>query len=376
MAWARFLVGLMVLQVAFLQAADLNVTVVAENLHQPVAIAVRPAIDDLDPLEVCVAEAGTSRVSLISLEQQGLSPVVVAELTPQNKETASDEADPAVEASFSSGNYRLLFLNQQTLLVARGGRSLRERELQVLRLESESGITTGRLRQRIRELKAKKSDDQSGRYTSLVSSGKYVFASLLPHTGSGYVLRSRHASGTLSALRAISVGTKPAAIRAATIGPNGYFVATVDSLSNATSDGEERVPGSELAFMQSDTAVSGQKGTETRLSLPLQAVVEIAYSPLRNPAEHQLYALVSMAGEGGGENLEAGVYRLDATLEENGRNSIKPELIYAVTDPTAMAFAPDGSLFVSTLGITPGDESPTGSILHLSGSPLQSSYKN
>lgn len=334
-------------------AVELDVEEIALGLSQPVGLAVRPTEVDLDPVEYYVAEAGKARVIRGSLAQLEDPPVKVAPIVLQDSRPAVGEDSPHSHSSLAS--CRVHFFNRQTLLLAVGGKTDRTwRQLQVL-LAPDSprySITP------VAELASQLFSDQAGTYTSLASSGDYIFTTLLTETGQGHLLRTLIRSGKPSQLKLLKTSSELPAIIAATLSPKNYLVAAVESSPAAENE-------LELAFIQHTAASRTRPELIMRLPLPLQRVVDLAYNSPPSPAGPQLFALVDAAATG----EHSGVYRLDSAIGEAGRPAIAPRLIHSIDRPTSMAFTPDGSLLVASLGEGPNK----GIVLRLAGPGLHDS---
>jgi hypothetical protein len=94
-----------------------------------------------------------------------------------------------------------------------------------------------------------------------------------------------------------------------------------------------------------------------RLAIMLQDVAGMAYSP----ASGKLYA-IDMAQSA---PEEGGVFRLD-DASRPGRPACKAVRIATVTKPTALAFGPDGALYVTSWYNAHGSE-PQGVLLRITG---------
>jgi hypothetical protein len=86
---------------------------------------------------------------------------------------------------------------------------------------------------------------------------------------------------------------------------------------------------------------------ELELRIELQHIVALAYSPLSG----RLYGADFGAAAGRG-----GVYRID-DASAPGKPACRVVKIADLTRPTALAFAPDGALYVTTFGTAESDGS-------------------
>jgi hypothetical protein len=129
-----------------------------------------------------------------------------------------------------------------------------------------------------------------------------------------------------------------------TVGNNGYVVVTMNALGASPQS-------SRLAFFSPlDRRIVMQ------LSTDLQHIVALAYSP---KSGNLFVANSPTAGDG-----RSGIYRIDSVVRPDaaGCTAVK---IADVRSPTALAFAPDGALYVTANGGTEGINA--GALLKLSG---------
>lgn len=88
-------------------------------------------------------------------------------------------------------------------------------------------------------------------------------------------------------------------------------------------------------------------------------ITALAYSP-----RGRLYAL-DFAWM---DDKEGGLYRLDKTLDENGKQGVKPVKVLSLDKPTAMAFAEDGTLYVTVIGTAEeGKDEKPGKLIKIKG---------
>ncbi|MCA9240217.1 MAG: hypothetical protein KDA37_08460, partial [Planctomycetales bacterium] len=146
----------------------------------------------------------------------------------------------------------------------------------------------------------------------------YVFAA----QGSR-LLRVRATLGMLFQFRVVREAL-PDSVDAYCLTPDGYLLTSA---------------GGKLAFYDPSEPKSPARMT---LESGLQQVRTLAYSPLPRPAEPLLYAFGATDSQG----EQAGVYRLDASQDPQGRLGCQPVLIQPLAAPVAMAFDAGGALYV------------------------------
>ena len=151
-------------------------------------------------------------------------------------------------------------------------------------------------------------------FTSLTTDARHAFA-----IREGRIYRSRRAGHSLTSLRAF--GTSWADdVTALALSERGYLVLLQADAS-----------GWRLVFCD-PYAVEGEPLASWKV--PLTEPLAIAYSPLPYPTERRLYTLTT-----------DGLYRLDATVGD----TIAVIKIGDIPHPTAMAFAADGTLYITAL---------------------------
>jgi len=153
---------------------------------------------------------------------------------------------------------------------------------------------------------------------------------------------SQERAGTLTPV--IATGTEQP--RAVAISPRGEWV-TVE-MSTADQFGR-----SLLKFYHPET-----KKELLRLDTGLHDVSGLAYSPRTG------WLYVTAAGQQ--DSAESGVFRLDRDLIK-GKPGVKPVRIAKLDRPTALAFAPNGILYVAQLGKADSDKKQSGSVVRLIG---------
>jgi len=120
---------------------------------------------------------------------------------------------------------------------------------------------------------------------------------------------------------------------------------------------------------QRDSLITFYGPSSGELAINLQTglfdITGLAYSPRSAPEIGDLYAIdFSWA-----DPEQGGVYRIDAARVD-GRESCRAVKIAVATRPTALAFTPDGVLYVTAFGDRKSaDDAPTGVLLKISPAP-------
>ncbi|GAG33499.1 unnamed protein product, partial [marine sediment metagenome] len=112
----------------------------------------------------------------------------------------------------------------------------------------------------------------------------------------------------------------------------------------------ESAEGSTLTFIVQPT-----REVALRLQTDLHDLVALAYSP-----SGQLYAADFAAND----VVAGGIYRID-DARADGRQTCRSVKIASITHPLAMAFTPDGHLYVTAFG--EGENAKQGSLLKITG---------
>jgi hypothetical protein len=162
--------------------------------------------------------------------------------------------------------------------------------------------------------------------------------------------------GELAPFAAKPAGRSAAPPTAVTVGVRGFVV-----LAYSATDDQ---PQSELAFYN---PINGNRVLQMTCELP--NIVALAYSPHSG----NLYAASSQADdltsaisvEPSSENSTGGVYRLD-DASQPGARACATTKVADVRNLTAMTFAPDGALYITTKG-NDKETSESGALLRITG---------
>ena len=300
------------------ESADYTVETVCEGLEDPTGLAVRRWSSDEPPHEFFVAESGAGRV----------------------RQVLSDEPPQlavAVEGFPQGGPMSLVLTTRTRLLVG-----------------SPAGAANFMLPREEAVLQA----GESGQAASIAAApdGPVEFWGLALADGPAAVFAAVQAGrrgavliGEVSGNRVEKFGVladeglrRPRGI-ALTPSDRPRFVVVADSGGDEPGD-------SSLHFFKPHNG-------ELALSLPvsLSELCGVAYSP-----RGELYAVNGVARPEGG-----GLYRLDEVIVE-GRQQCRPALIALLQKPAAMSFAPDGDLYVASLGGHDAEEAG-GTLVRVSG---------
>jgi hypothetical protein len=292
-----------------------EVVTILQGLDNPWGVAVQPGTD-----RVFVSESGAGRV--VCAEEGQVREVIVGFRVGQADQRPPGPLGPA----------GLAFFNQSTLAVGEGGAAPGSDLLRVFELPpvAEQPLDEEKARFAV-TLERTENAASGGDFLSVVTSRNVVYASSRGASANHWIARGRLRNGNLAELEPVIAWSAtfdvalPAGI---TISPRDEVVA---GFAGELSD----TPDSTLAFYH---ATNGRKLLQ--LPLDLLDVSALAYGP-----DDQLFAtdLAWQTADAGG------LYQIISQLV-NGRQIVRVEPVVALKRPTAMAFAADGSLYVTVLG--------------------------
>ena len=321
------------------------VETLSSGLDNPCGVAVRPGAPPAGPWEIFIAESGAGQVVRASSTADSAKPAPVIVGFPR----ASYGSGP----SYRIGPLSLDFLTPTKLVVGTGGLDDGKEIVQVYLLpDSNEPIAYDKADHAVGPVIAgPKSATGEGNFFGLAKTEDALFVASHGDDAYGWILKASLAANRLAdlqpfiATRKLTGGGAPSGL-AINPKPNAHYLV----VSQMGTTGEAR--DSVLSFF------SPRSENKLALMLPLglRDAVAIAYSP-----SGDLYALdFSWAAP-----AEGGVYRIDAAPVD-GREGCRPVKIAAVTRPTGLAFAPDGSLYVTAIGDrTDLDQPPTGVLLKI-----------
>jgi hypothetical protein len=300
---------------------------VAMGLKSPCSVAVRPD-GAADQYEVFVADAGAGKVVKFATNNPGKSTDVVSGFTiPQ-----ANNGNGA-----QTGIQSLLFLDHLRLLVT-GTDDDAEPFFQLYELpESYTPLSSDQHKADVRLSAGKKNDANGIRTLSGIArtqpNEKFGDVLIVPSradTGSDGLVVIPVRAGMLAEPVAVQL-TNPGgdlAIDAITAAKSGYI-----ALAGRAEKSDE---SSVLAFVNPlDRSVVMQ------VPIALERIVALAY----NPKTGNLYAANSATSN----KSHSGIFRVDAT-ENNGALACKLKKVASVETPTALAFAPNGTLYITVSG--------------------------
>ncbi|REK25681.1 MAG: hypothetical protein DWQ42_10520 [Planctomycetota bacterium] len=316
-------------------------TVVLEGLANPTSLTISP------DGELFVAESGAGRVVHVVGDQPE---ALITDFAVVSAQLAGRQ--------LAFGPTSLVALDRQTLAVGHQDSATESARISVFRLPApgESIPASEAIAEFVPRAGQPRPTSEKAAVTSLVlrsgegNDSKSIYATLATASEAGWVgqvdWRSGRAMGRIDPFSRARPATDtrwPRALALSTQSPNQYLV--VADAGQPSADRDSQISFHDL------------KSRLILLQIPigLYDVSGVAYSE-RTP---YLYVLdLAMANP-----QEGGLFRLDQTIA-NGRQSVKAVKIAALESPTALAFAPNGCLFVTTRGpVTREGEPPSGKLL-------------
>jgi DNA-binding beta-propeller fold protein YncE len=320
-----------------------SVTTIASGLNRPTSLAVRGGGAAVAPFQLYVAEAGAARVVRVAAEAGANAAPVI---------TGFPLGGHDVYFGANLGPLGVVFITANRLLVGTGGLEDSGDLLRVYDIEANVELTYDAADHSTRPLGVS-NRSKEGSFASVAASESACFVA--PHSGDarGWVLKAtvdaNHVAGLepFVAMADLGIAGRPSAV-AVNPRANYHYVLVA---SGGELDGS---PDSRLTML---TPKSGDAALA--LAPGLRDITAIAYSP-----DNDLY-VADFAAE---QPSAGGVYRLEAA-QVDGRESCRAVKIASVERPTALAFTPDGALYVTTLGdaggatgaivcITPDENTP------------------
>jgi hypothetical protein len=319
-----------------------DVVTLVDDLDNPVSIAVRPGTQPSGPLELFISESGAGRV-IRTVADDPTKQVPVVTGFPLGQWGESSE--------YAVGPLGLAFLSLHRLAVGTGGLGAGADVIRIYNLPEDRGEltyddgdqTAGPI------ASGGRSETGEGFFFSLTTTDRALFA-VGRGDERGWILRATLDANRIAGLEPF-IATRDragvAAPMAAVIDPRArhkYLV--VGQMGEPSAERDSRV----TMYSPASGAVA------LTVAAGLRDVVALAYS-----SEGDLYALDFAWADA----EMGGVYRLEAA-QVDGRESCRPVKIAAVVRPTALAFAPDGSLYVTAFGDrATSDDPPTGVLLRI-----------
>ncbi len=304
-------------------------------LDNPVAIALQPGTNQL-----FVSESGAGQIVRITPGAKAAAVPAV---------TGFPVSSYAAMSNLRLGPLGLAFLDRLTVVCGAGGEKLDDNVLRIIKVPSgDKPTTVADARQVLGPIKPDK-DHKAGEgwYWGVAALPQGIYAASRANEETGWVCRAFVIGEHAADIRPL-VDCKPlthvGAPMALATSPRGELLVGEAGQLDTARD-------SHLLFLN-------PKDGKLLLSLPanLYDLVGLGYSPQTG----LLYGIdLSLAQSG-----EGGLFRLDAAFQD-GHNAIKAVKIAALDRPTAMAFAPDGTLYITILGPAKSGDDKTGQVVKI-----------
>jgi hypothetical protein len=311
---------------------ETKVETVYEGLDNPCGIAVQPETG-----HIFIADSGALRI--VRLVDGKVEEVI----------TGFTKDVYGKGPMYDIGPLGLAFLDKDTLVVGGGGKIDGEEQLLVytVPLAGEKAIAADKTKFPPMTLAAEGDIKGEGNFYALAVTKTAIYVSSNGDDTKGWVAKA-DVNGTKVENFKRSIATKEAtevdAPVGITISPRGEIV--------VVQMGEINVPSDSLLTFYS--AKDGKMLANYKTDL--YDIDALAYSP-----KGQLYAL-DFAWM---DTTKGGLFQLIATMKD-GQQSINPKKIAELDKPTAMAFGPDGSLYILVIGTKKeGDDKPAGKLLKI-----------
>jgi sugar lactone lactonase YvrE len=332
------------------ESAQYAAEIVAKNLDNPCGLAVRQTVAPNAPSELFISESGAGRVvRLFTDKPSEVEPVI----------TGFPVAKFGDKPQYNIGPLGLAFITPRTkLAVGTGGLREGEDVVQVYSWPQDVTATSyDKAEYHVGPIAAGgRSKNGEGNFFGLAKTAENdsenaFFVTSAADKEHGWVLKAGVAANRLGDLQPFIASqqvTGVASPSAVAVNPKQRSHYLVVAQMGHTDDQRDSV----VAFY---TPASGEPAMV--LNTGLYDITGLAY----NAQSGDLYAtdFAWAKPEAGG------VYRLEA-IEVEGRQSCRPVKIAPAMRPTALAFTPDGSLYVTAMGArNTVDEPPTGVLLKI-----------
>ncbi len=297
------------------QQADIKAEIVLQGLNNPCGVAIQPETG-----EVFVADSGNYQIVKLG----------VGEAEPVITDFPKDVYGKGPKVNI--GPLGLLFLSKDTLVVGGGGQPDGAELLRVYKVPAEGETIKADETEATFSLAETDDIKGEGNFYALASDGEAVYVTCNGDDTKGWASRAAIKDGTLVDFErylATKEATEVDAPVGITVSPQdqgGYLV--VGQM------GEISIPGDSLLSFYDE-----EKNLRMNLETGLHDICAVAYS-----SRKRLYVL----DYAWADTTQGGLFQVVA--DEEADSGMKTVKIMSLDKPTAMAFDPDGSLYITVLG--------------------------
>ncbi len=323
-------------------SASFQSEVLLSDLDNPAGIVLRPVQPKAGPFELIVAESGAGRIVRISTRDPKKRDEVIVDFP---------VVELAQQPPYRVGPLALGFLTRTKLAVTVAGGVGDAEAIACYRIRPDGPVLTADQQDHVVQALDPSRNPESGdlTYCGLALDGKRCFATSFGQGTGGSILRCTVEANRLGNLQPFfdtQAGSSLSAPGGIAVIPEPRPAFLVAGLMGSRDTPRD----SRLVFL-----VPSEGDVALNLPTGLSDIIALAYSP-----SGQLYAAdFSWHNEKAG-----GIYRLD-DARIDGRQTCRPVKIATVVRPYALAFAPDGTLFVTAFG--PGENEQKGQLLKITG---------
>ncbi|GAB5402557.1 MAG: hypothetical protein Aurels2KO_07880 [Aureliella sp.] len=295
--------------------AEIKADIVLQGLNNPCGVAIQPETGD-----VFVADSGNYQIIKMG----------VGESDPVITDFPKDVYGKGPKVNI--GPLGLLFLSKDALVVGGGGQPDGAELLRVYKVPADGESIKAEETEATFSLAETDDVKGEGNFYALASDGEAVYVTCNGDDTKGWVSRAAIKDGTLVdferylATKEATEVDAPVGITMSPQDQGGYMV--VGQM------GEISIPGDSLLSFYDE-----EKNLRLNLETGLHDICAVAYS-----SRKRLYVL----DYAWADTTQGGLFQVVA--DEESDSGMKTVKIMSLDKPTAMAFAPDGSLYITALG--------------------------
>ncbi|BBO35294.1 hypothetical protein PLANPX_4906 [Lacipirellula parvula] len=321
-----------------------QVETLLSGLDNPCAVVVRPEARDGQPYEIYVSESGAGQVLRVTSDKPSESTPIITGFPVDSYGDAKK-----AESEYRIGPLGLAFITPKKLAVGGAGLEQGEDLVTVYSLpEDGSALEYKQQDHAVGPIpKGKKTTTGEGNFYGLAKSDDALFVTSNGDDDEAWVLKADLKANKLRDLQPF-IATKRLV---GTTGPTGAVVnpkqnanyLVISQMSDFETDRDSLITF--YSPRSGKVALNQQTG--------LYDIAGLAYSPTDN-----LYAVDVVRADA----KLGGVYRLDSA-EKDGKQTCRAVKIAGAERPTALAFGPDGAMYVTAIGPRQAPGTPSTGVL-------------